>query len=101
MNLYLQVKRKYFKEIAIGAKRFEYRLAKEYWRKRLSKCDSTSMIYILDGGTIPTRKEIESGCGDRVLVFPYRGFKEEILLHPEFGSNPVSVFSIPLIPMGE
>ncbi len=100
-NLYLQLKHKYFIQVAMGLKTVEYRLAKDYWRKRLAKLGSTSRIIIFDGGKIPKKEEWDKPGCDKVLEFPYRGFKEEMLLHDEFGKEPVRVFAIPLVPAGE
>lgn len=85
----------------MGLKTTEYRIVKDYWRKRLSRLNSTSRIIIFDGGKIPKKENWNKPGQLKVLEFPYRGFREETILHNEFGSEPVNVFSIPLIPDGE
>jgi len=96
-NLMLYLKHKWFVEIANGRKHFEYRLATPFWRKRLQGLEmGNSRILMYDGW--PDKKKIGT---DKYLEFPYMGYIEETIIHPEFGTTPVTVFAIRLVPDGE
>lgn len=96
-NLMLYLKHKWFEQIAVGTKLAEYRLATNFWRKRLSGLEiGKSRIMLYDGW--PDKHKIGT---DKYLEFPFTGFLEETITHPEFGQEPVRVFAIYLIPDGD
>ena len=84
-DLVLHLKSCYFREVASGSKKFEYRLVKPFWEKRL--IDQTyDRVVIWDG--------YKKAGPDTVLVFPWRGFERTVVHHPHFGHDPVEVFAI-------
>lgn len=85
--LILNLKKEYFNDIKKGDKKFEYRLVKPFWEKRLNK--SYDFIEIRLGYP-------KSTDSDKILKFKWNGFNEIELLHKEFGSDPVKVFAIDL-----
>ncbi len=90
MNLILNVKGKYFKEIQSGEKEFEYRLVNKYWTSRLS-------YYLQDkdfDGIIIKLGYPKNGDRDKILERPWRGVEIIAITHPEFGEKPVKVFAI-------
>lgn len=87
--LHLNLKKKYFQEIQEGQKKEEFRLYKNFWKQRLLNKEYDE-IHIKLG--FPKK-----GDSLRILIFPWRGFQIKEILHPEFGSKPVKVFSIKLV----
>ncbi len=85
-DLILPVKRIYFEQMRDGAKLAEYRLCTPFWLKRLQGRKYDRVIITLG---YPKRDDAE-----RRLVVPYRGYTMEVITHPHFGTNPVSVFAI-------
>lgn len=85
-NLILPVKRIWFDEFLAGAKPYEYRLANDYWSKRLIGRKYDSVIVTLG---YPAHDQ-----ADRRLVFKWNGSKIITLTHPHFGAWPVQVFAI-------
>jgi hypothetical protein len=88
-KLILNVKGKYFKEIASGEKEFEYRLFKEYWIKRLANIHKICYDGIIIKLGYPRDDEKE-----KILHRPWRGYEIIVLTHPELGVDPVRVFAI-------
>jgi hypothetical protein len=88
-DLVLAVKREYFEQMRDRTKLAEYRLVTPFWKKRLEGRPYANVVITLG---YPKKGDL-----DRTLVFPYRGYKEEVLQHPHFGSSPVRVFAIPVI----
>jgi len=88
--LILHVKRKYFDEIKAGTKKEEYRLAKPYWLTRLSSRYLNSIV-ILKG--YPSFHMLRS---NNRIDFPWNGYEEKTITHPEFGKYPVDVYAIKL-----
>lgn len=84
--LILPVKREYFEQMRDGAKRAEYRLVTEYWRRRLLGRTYSHVIITLG---YPKKDDHA-----RRLVFPWRGYITETITHPHFGPAPVTVFAI-------
>ncbi|MDH1341863.1 ASCH domain-containing protein [Ectopseudomonas oleovorans] len=85
-TLHLPLKGEYFDQIKAGTKPDEFRLANDYWRKRLV-------------GRTYDRIELTRGYpkrydADRRLVLPYRGYRLTTITHPHFGDQAVEVFAI-------
>lgn len=87
-KLILNLKKEYFEDIKNGIKKYEYRLNKDFWKKRLSHNYETIEIRL----GYPKSDDL-----DKILFFKWDGFNEEMLTHKEFGANPVSVFAISLL----
>ena len=85
-DLILPVKRVYFDLMVQGMKLAEYRLCTPYWLKRLQGCKYDRAIVTLG---YPKRDDTA-----RRLIVPYRGYTMEVITHPHFGPDPVSVFAI-------
>lgn len=85
-DLILPLKREYFEQIRDGLKHEEYRLANEYWTKRLAG-KSYSRIVL----TLGYPKADDEA---RRIVKPWRGYVERTIQHPHFGGEPVRVFAI-------
>lgn len=86
-DLVLHLKTKYFRQIAAGEKREEYRLCKPYWAKRLVNRRYDRLV-IWDA--------YKPGSAETVLIFPYRGYEIRTITHEHFGKIPAKVFVIPL-----
>ena len=85
-TLVLNLKREYWEAIKAGTKTVEYRLANDYWRKRLA-------------GKIFDSVELRlgyprSGDESRILRRKYRGVTIGTITHPLFGAGEVEVFQI-------
>ncbi len=80
------VKAEYFYQIKWLLKFDEYRLKKEYWRKRLEGKEYDE-VHITLG--YPKADDAE-----RILVRPWRGYHEKQITHKEFGNEPVDVYAI-------
>ncbi len=78
----------YFDQIAAGTKAEEYRLATDYWRKRLE-----GRSY---AGVVMTRGYPKAGGieGQTRLTRRWLGFTRKTIAHPHFGAEPVDVFAI-------
>lgn len=85
-TLYLPIKGEYFDQIKAGTKLEEFRLANDYWRKRL-----VGRTYDRIELTRGYPKRDDTG---RRLVLPYRGYRLTTITHPHFGIEPVEVFAI-------
>ena len=85
-DLVLPLKREYFEAIRDGVKPEEFRLANEYWRKRLVGRTYDRIVLTLG---YPSRDDTA-----RRIVRPWRGFIEKTITHPHFGNAPVQVFAI-------
>lgn len=85
-TLYLPIKGEYFDQIKAGTKPEEFRLANDYWRKRLvgRTYDRIEL----------TRGYPKRGDTERRLVLPYRGYRLTTITHPHFGDQSVEVFAI-------
>ena len=85
-HLRLALKGEYFDKIASGEKIEEYRLASDYWVKRLSgrKYD----------GIVLTKGYPAISDEGRTIRRPWRGCKRKTITHPHFGPDPVEVFAI-------
>lgn len=86
--LYLPMKAVYFDQIMAGKKREEYRLATEFWAKRLVGKRYRRIVLTRGypkGGGIPdvTRMSIV-----------WNGMTRKTITHPHFGDAPVEVFAI-------
>lgn len=87
--LTLNLKREYFEQIKSGIKTEEYRLCTPYWSKRLEGKTFDKIIIKLG---YPKNDEIE-----KIIEFPWKGYKKRKITHKHFGSNPVKVYAIKLI----
>lgn len=85
-TLTLPLKREYFDAIKSGEKKFEYRLYTAFWGTRLISKHFDKIVLTLG---YPKR-----GDRGRRIERPWRGYKVEIITHPEFGDEPVRVFAI-------
>lgn len=90
MKLHLNLKGKYFDQIANGTKTEEYRLYNDYWRKRLIDREYDGIV-IKRG--YPRRDDMT-----RTLERLWRGWKLKTIQHPHFGDRPVQVFAIRVHP---
>lgn len=84
--LRLPVTAKYFHQIREGIKDEEYRLTTEYWKKRI-KGKIFDEVHVTLGYP-------KSGDHERVLVRPWRGYSEKVIIHEHFGKEQVDVFAI-------
>lgn len=84
--LTLRLKTKHFNAIRAGTKKFEFRLVKPYWYKRIAS--------VLFDGIILTLGYPSNSNPDRTISRPWRGYTIKTITNPEFGPNPVKVFSI-------
>lgn len=84
--LTLNLKKEYFEQIKSGEKKFEYRLKKDFWTKRLVGKEYSKIVIKLG----------YPRCEDthKIMEFPWRGFIEQEITHKEFGMNPVKVYAI-------
>lgn len=88
MDLVLPVKGIYFDQIKAGTKSHEYRLANEYWTKRL-----LGRVY---DRVIITKGYPRKDDAAKRIVSPWRGVSLEKIKHEHFGPEPVTVFAIPV-----
>ena len=84
VNLHLHVKTEYFNAIKSGEKKKEYRLANEYWWKRLIGREYDGIVIY---------NAYRPGADNRIHM-PYFGWVLETITHQHFGPNPVRVFAI-------
>ena len=84
--LHLNLKKQYFNEIKSGNKKFEYRLASPYWKKRIVGREFDKIV--LYSGY--PRKDDRS----RRITRRWAGYQIKIIRHDFFGPKPVEVFSI-------
>lgn len=89
MNLQIALKGIYFDAIKCGYKTEEYRLANDYWRKRLIGREYERLI--LTRG-YPARSDDK-----RRMEFEYYRPTIRTITHPHFGPEPVEVFVIPVV----
>lgn len=85
-DLILPVKGIYFEQIKAGTKTEEFRLANDYWRRRLEGKSFARVVVTLG---YPEARD-----HSRRLVFPWRGLTEKTITHEHFGQEPVQVFAI-------
>ena len=86
MKLHLPLKREYFEQIRDGSKLFEYRLATDYWAKRLVGREYEAIVFTMG---YPSKDN-----KSRRIEMPWRGYEKQTITHPHFGSEPVEVFAI-------
>jgi len=93
-DLRLAVKKKYFNQIKWGNKPDEYRADNEYWRKRLINRQYDNVIITLG---YPKADDKE-----RILIFPYTGYKMTHIAHEHFNNGKAfKVFAIKLYEWGK
>lgn len=88
MKLQLALKGEYFDAIQSGEKTEEYRLATDYWKKRLVGRHYDSIIL--------TRGYPKRSDESRRMEFQFQRPKLKTITHPHFGPDPVQVFAIPV-----
>lgn len=89
--LILNLKKEYFDQVKTGIKKEEFRIIKEFWKKRLFNKDGTKKVFsevIIKLG-YPKSNEL-----DKIINFPWNSFYEKELTHKEFGDDPVLVYAI-------
>jgi hypothetical protein len=86
-RLHLHVKTEYFNAIKSGEKTHEFRLANDYWTKRLNYTRWYSGVVIYNA--------YKPGSENR-MEFPYVAPEIITRTHPHFGPHPVMVYAIPL-----
>lgn len=86
--LHLPLKGEYFDAIKSGEKPVEYRLANDYWKRRIEDREY-SEIHLTKG--YPSKRQ-----HDRHLRRPWRGWWLEQITHRHFGAEPVWVYVIPV-----
>jgi len=85
-DLRIAVRREYFEQIRDGSKILEYRLANDYWKKRLvNKHYDTVTI---------TLGYPKKGDTEREITTPYKGHFVTQIKHKEFGHEGAIVFAI-------
>jgi ASC-1-like (ASCH) protein len=87
-TLHIPLKREYFDAIKLGIKKEEYRLMSPHWSKRLLSRDYDTIE--LTWG-YPKKDDMS-----RRIFRPYRGFTIRKIEHPHFGTEPVTVFALPV-----
>lgn len=87
-TLQVAVTKEYFDQIKAGSKTEEYRLANDYWKKRL-QFKTFDRIVI----TLGYPKANDSS---RRLEFAYNGWELKTITHKHFGPDPVEVFALRL-----
>jgi hypothetical protein len=85
-TLRLALKGIYFDQIVAGTKPEEFRLRTPYWRRRLEGRSYARIVL--------TRGYPKSTDSARILVLPWRGYRETTLTHEHFGPKPAEVFAI-------
>lgn len=85
-KLHLNLKAEYFDQISAGVKVYEFRLRTPYWTRRL--------LGRSFDGIVLKKGYPKAGDAARTLERPWRGFEQQEISHPHFGSAPVSVFAI-------
>jgi len=93
-KLHLALKAEYFDAIRDGTKLEEYRLANDYWTRRLYVNGYRTVGPRTFSGIILTKGYPKAGDTERTLERPWRGFVRKMITHPHFGPNPVEVFAI-------
>lgn len=84
MKLHLHVKTEYFNQIKSGEKKFEYRLANDYWYDRLfMRFYDAIVIY----------NAYKPGDNNRIER-AWVGWSLETITHKHFGPDPVEVYAI-------
>lgn len=90
-SLTLNVSTQWFNDAREGRKTEEYRLANEYWTKRLFDKDGKPKEF----------KDIKYKLGypsasdnNRVITFVWEGFEKKVIVHPHFDNKPVEVYAI-------
>ena len=86
MKLHLHVKTEYFEAVKRGEKTFEFRLANDYWTKRLVGKSYDGIVYY---------NAYKPGVENR-MEFPWRGCHSVRLKHKHFGDQMVECFAIGL-----
>ena len=83
--LILNLRKEYWRQILSGEKKFEYRLVKGYWTTRLiQKYDKVEFRL-----GYPKNSQM-----DRIIICKYEGYEIQEIVHPLFGTEPVTVYAI-------
>lgn len=97
-TLFLPLKAEYFDAIRDGTKLEEYRLANDYWRKRLIIGGVKGVLARTFDGIVLTKGYPRADDTSRRLRLPWRGWTLKMITHPHFGNEPVKVFAIDVRP---
>jgi hypothetical protein len=95
VKLHLHVKTCYFNEISAGTKTEEYRLANEYWMKRLMVPMEERTDRQRYWDAIVIYNAYKPGPQNQIEL-PWSGWQMRYITHPHFGPKPVAVFAIKL-----
>lgn len=87
-TLTLQLKREYFEAIKAGEKTEEFRIASDYWRRRIVGKDFDKIVLTLG---YP-----KDGDESKRIRLPWRGYRVTRITHEQFGPGPVEVYAIAL-----
>lgn len=87
-DIIFNLKGQYFDDIKAGLKTEEYRIYKDFWKKRLEGKEYRNII-IKKG--YPSKDDIS-----KIIIIPWSGYLIKEITHPEFGDSPVKVFAIQL-----
>jgi hypothetical protein len=90
-KLHLHVRSIYFDQIKAGTKTEEYRLANDYWKKRLFWGEGIPEKF--DG--IVIYNAYKPGDENQIAL-PWNGWEIKRIQHPHFGPDEVTVFAIKL-----
>jgi hypothetical protein len=93
-KLQLALKAEYFDAIRDGTKLEEYRLANDYWRKRLIIGGNKGVLARTFESIVLTKGYPRADDVTRRLELPWRGWTLKMITHPHFGLDPVKVFAI-------
>jgi len=93
-KLILPLKAEYFDAIRDGTKKEEYRLANDYWSKRLIVGGRRGILHRSFDGIVLTKGYPKRDDAERRLELPWLGFTRKKITHPHFGPDPVEVFAI-------
>lgn len=88
MKLHLHVKTVYFDAIKSGEKTHEYRLANDYWRKRMVGRTYEGIVLY---------NAYKPGAENRIEML-WKSPHTERRTHPHFGPDEVTVWAIPMTP---
>lgn len=86
--LHLPLKGEYFRAIAAGTKPEEFRLANDFWARRIAGREFDRIVLTLG---YPKKGGVE---GETRLTRQWRGYQVRWITHPHFGPDAVQVFAI-------
>jgi ASC-1-like (ASCH) protein len=84
-NLTLRIKKEYFNQILYGTKKFEYRIVKDYWTKRIVNKEYDTITFINGYKS-----------NSPVMIVEYLGYDITTITHEFFGNTQVLVYALKL-----